>query len=529
MSLPNGIEQWDILEWQNAHKNFKARFSKNASFSLKNPDSLTKSADKYKKTTENFQWLIQHAIDNNIQLRAMGNGWSFTEVAVSGNGVINTKSLRLSFNLKDNYVSDAYRNTGKTAGDLFLAQCGMSILQLHTKLEKERNPRRCLKACGASNGQSIVGAMSTGTHGSAYTVGAIQDSVLGLHIVVGPNRHVWIERASNPVVSDEFINWLEAELVRDDDVFNAALVSFGSFGFIHGVLLETEPTFLLDEFRTDQVAYNDVLKGTINTLDFTSIAPHLPLPVDDAARQLYHFEVLINPHRFEPDNPAKGVFFKTMYKSVYRDDYTRRQTNDNGFMYGDDLLGVVQTLLDSLGSLSTAIVPSLVNTLFPLAFKASEQATGTLGETFINTKFRGKVASAAIGLDCSNASRVVEEIIAVNKQTPFPGGLALRFVKGTQALLGFTRFPKTCILELDGVDSNVSREFFEKVWDRLEELHIPYTLHWGKINFILNPERIRTMYGDAAVNKWIASRNFLLDVASRKVFTNKFMEQCGLA
>lgn len=529
MSLPNGIEQWDILEWENAHKNFKARFTKNASFSLKNPDSLSKSADKYKKTTENFQWLIRHAIDNNLQLRAMGNGWSFTEVAVSGNGVVNTKSLRLSFNLKDNFVSDAYHNTGKKAGGLFLAQCGMSILQVHTKLEKESNPKRSLKACGASNGQSIAGAMATGTHGSAYAVGAIQDSVVGLHIVVGPNRHVWIERASNPVVSGEFINWLEAELIRDDDLFNAALVSFGSFGFIHGVLLETEPAFLLDEFRTDQVAYNDVLKNTVNTLDFTAIAAHLPLPVNDPARALYHFEVLINPHRFEPDNPAKGVFFKTMYKSAYRDDYTRRVVNDNGFMYGDDLLGVVQTMLDSLGSLSMAIVPSLVNTLFPLAFKASDQACGTLGETFINTKFRGKVASAAIGMDCSNASRVVEEIIAINKQTPFPGGVALRFVKGTQALLGFTRFPKTCILELDGVDSHISRDFFEKVWGRLEQLHIPYTVHWGKINFHLNPQRVRAMYGDAAVDKWIAGRNSLLDADCRKVFTNKFMEQCGLA
>jgi hypothetical protein len=528
MSLPNGIEQWDILEWENAHRNFKARFTKNASFSLKNPDSLTKSADKYKKTTENFQWLIQHAIDNNLRLRAMGNGWSFTEIGVSGGGVINTKSLRLSFNLKDNYVSDAYRQTGKTTADLFLAQCGMSILQLHTKLEKEKNPKRCLKACGASNGQSIVGAMSTGTHGSAYAVGAIQDSVVGLHLVVGANRHVWIERASNPVVSGEFIDWLGAELIRDDDVFNAALVSFGSFGFIHGVLLETEPAFLLDEYRTDQVAYSDALKSTINTLDFSAMAASLPLPANGPARQLYHFEVLINPHRFEPDNPARGVFLKTMYKSAYRDDYPRRTVNDSGFMYGDDLLGVVQTLLDSLGNLSTAIVPSLVNTLFPLAFKASEPATGTLGETFINTKFRGKVASAAIGMDCSNASRVVEEIIAINKHTPFPGGLALRFVKGTEALLGFTRFPKTCILELDGVDSKTSRDFFEKVWNRLEALSIPYTVHWGKINFHLNPQRVRAMYGDAAVNKWIASRNSLLDADTRKVFTNKFMEQCGL-
>jgi hypothetical protein len=82
---------------------------------------------------------------------------------------------------------------------------------------------------------------------------------------------------------------------------------------------------------------------------------------------------------------------------------------------------------------------------------------------------------------------------------------------------------------MDGVDSKVSRKFFEKIWNRLEELNIPYTLHWGKINFNLNPQRVRAMYGDAAVDKWIASRNRLLDAPARKVFTNKFTQQCGLA
>jgi hypothetical protein len=527
MKLPEGIERWDIVDWTNVHNNFTARFKKKSSFSVKNPDSLSKSADKYKKTTQNFQWLIQYAIDNDIQLRAMGNGWSFSPVAITNGGVINTKSLRLSFNLKDNFVSDVYRNSGKQSGNLFLAQCGMSILQLHNKLEKEGTIKRCLKACGASNGQSIAGAMSTGTHGAAFNVGAIQDSVVGLHVVAGPNRHVFIERASNPVVSAEFIDWLEAELIRDDDVFNAALVSFGCFGIIHGILMETEPAFLLEEYRVEQIPYNNAIRNTINTLDFSTL-PNLPIPINDPVKQLYHFEVIINPHQFEPENAAKGVYFKTMYKLPYREDYTKRSAVTKGFTYGDDLLGVIQTVIDNLGKLSVLIIPTLVNKLFPLAFKASDPATGTIGETFTNTKFRGQVASAAIAIDCSNASTVVETIIAINKKTPFAGGMALRFVKGTQALLGFTRFPKTCVLELDGVDAASTRDFFTAVWNKLEEKNIAYTLHWGKINFNLNPQRLRNMYSNANVDKWIAARNSLLDKKCRKVFSNTFTQTCGL-
>ena len=54
---------------------------------------------------------------------------------------------------------------------------------------------------GASNGQTIVGAMSTGAHGSSFDVGAVQDYIIGMHLIVGPNRHIWLERKSAPVVA----------------------------------------------------------------------------------------------------------------------------------------------------------------------------------------------------------------------------------------------------------------------------------------------------------------------------------------
>jgi hypothetical protein len=104
----------------------------------------------------------------------------------------------------------------------------------------------------------------------------------------------------------------------------------------------------------------------------------------------------------------------------------------------------------------------------------------------------------------------------------------MRFVKGSKALLGFTKFPVSCILEMDGVESKSSRSFFQAVWDRLEALNIPYTVHWGKINFHLNKERVRAMYGDDVIDKWIACRHRLLDDSARKVFENPFMRRIGL-
>jgi hypothetical protein len=153
---------------------------------------------------------------------------------------------------------------------------------------------------------------------------------------------------------------------------------------------------------------------------------------------------------------------------------------------------------------------------------------GTIREIFNYTKFRGKVASAAIGIRIEDSPQAVERIVEVNRQTPFPGGLSLRYVKGTRALLGFTKFPKTCVLEMDGVDGEATRRFYEAVWNRLEQDNIPYTLHWGKINFNLNPTRLQQMYGNTAVQAWIDARNALLDPRALDVFSNPFMTQCGL-
>jgi hypothetical protein len=137
----------------------------------------------------------------------------------------------------------------------------------------------------------------------------------------------------------------------------------------------------------------------------------------------------------------------------------------------------IQTILDTLGSkISTVLVPKLVGTLLPLAFKPTPVAFGTVGETFNNTKFRGKAASSAIGMDISNVSKVVDLIVAINHDTPFPGILSFRFVKGTSALMGFTRFPHTCVLEMDGVDSKITRDFYNKAWNTWNKItfHIPF-------------------------------------------------------
>ena len=69
---------------------------------------------------------------------------------------------------------------------------------------------------------------------------------------------------------------------------------------------------------------------------------------------------------------------------------------------------------------------------------------------------------------------------------PFAGVFAYRFIKKSKALLAFTHFDFTCILELDGAFSATTQKFYAAVWKRLDNEKIPYTFHWGTWPIVLD-------------------------------------------
>ncbi len=490
-------------EWTNAHQTFTEKI-KDILVAANEP--LLGALDSYNDATKAFQAQIAQAIQTSTPVRMLGAGWSWTKIATVQNGLmIDTKQLNTTLRVSAQGVSAAYKGDPKK---LVLAQCGCSIWELNDDL---RAANLSLKTVGASNGQTIAGAIGTGAHGSTIDVGAVQDYVVGLHLITGPARHVWLERKSAPVVSAALMQKLGTELIQDDDLFNAALVSFGAFGIVHGVLIETENLYLLDTYL-QRLPYDDTLRRAMETLEFTQLA--LPFKPE----RPFHFSVQINPYDL-----AKGVFVYSFYKRPYTPDYKRPVPNDAGLGPGDDAPCFIGKLTDVLPPL----VPGLVNKLLTATLKPFAGQKGTLGEIFSNTTLRGKLLSAAFGIPASQISRVIDLLVELNKTAgPFPGLFACRFVKASKATLAFTRFSPTCILELDGVFSNTTRSFFTAAAKALEADGIPFPFHWGKMNE-LEPGRINRMYG-AAATAWIAARNKLLDKDTMKVFTNPLLQQWGL-
>jgi FAD binding domain len=502
MSLPQ-IQPTNDRTWTNRHNTFTQPI--NNLFDLINGISGDSFND-YNAMTDAIQALLGRAIAENKTVRALGGGWSFSKIAAADGWILNTKMLNRTFPIRSTSLSPQYAGT---ANQLLFAQCGTSIQELNNRLKKNK---RSLRTSGASNGQTIVGCFSTGTHGSAMDAGSVQDFIVGMHIITGPGKHIWLERKSHPVVSQAFLDKFKTKLVPDDELFNAAVVSFGSFGFIHGVMIETEDIYLLECYRK-KIPVDNSFKHIMETLDF-SHANFVP----NGNERPFHFQAVIDQY-----NLAGGAYATIMYKRPYTDNYQPPVVDFNKAGPGDDVPAVIGIITDLLPAVTHLLVSGLVKSSYSLY----EKAMGTSGEIFTNNNIRGKVLSTAIGIPIDRVLEVNDMLIRLNATAgPFTGIFSYRYVKKSPATLAFTKFDPTCILELDGVVSNTTRNFYDAVWNELETRNIPYTFHWGKVNN-LDGVKMQKMYG-ANMDKWIEQRNKLLPPESMKIFNIQSLHDWGL-
>ena len=442
-------------------------------------------------------------------MRGLGGGWSLSPAAVTQDFLVDTKQLNdLVIGISPAFLE---ANVSGDPDHLVFAQCGVSVMELNTALAARH---LALSTSGASNGQTIAGAISTGTHGSAPTVGAMQECIVGLHLVAAGGHHYWIERASQPVVGQPFVELLGAELLRDNALFEAAVVSFGSFGLLHAVMLVCEPIYTL-ELHIRHYDY-DQIRPVLSTLDVSRL--HLP----DGPTLPFHFEVVLNPYRTRPGDQGAAV------RCIYKRAFTPVPDVPGATVVtspGDDVLGVIGTVSDAV----PALIPAALETVLQGQLApTTAPILGSHGQIFGATEIRGLAMSTEIGVALQDADAATEAILAVAHHHVFASPVALRYVKASSATLAFTRFaPITCTIELPAVDSQRTAAAYSQIWSELERRGIPYTLHWGQC-LRADAAFIRQSFG-SRVDAWLAARRQFLTPAARHTFSNDLLVACGLA
>jgi len=490
--------------WKNLHGTVSVPLK--ARLTLFNKAKGKSTLDGMRDTAARIQAIVRDAVAQKVRLRPVGSRWSFSEVAAGEGGwALETDNLDMSFAVAPGSLDPAFKGS---ADELILAQCGRTISKINQALEAPARGR-ALRTSGASNGQTVAGMIGTGTHGSAIDAGAIESQVAGVQLLTG-SRNLWLEHPDSPVMNAAFAARLGAELKRDSRLFRAALVNLGALGVVHAVLLRSVPRYLLlsslKRMKTADVAH------AMESLDFSGA----PLP--DPARRPYFFMATV-----VPSDPGTA-YVTVRYREPCPPDYLPNYDLKSAYEPGNDLPAVAGKLLD--------VAPALRPALTPLMVKAElSEFSGRLftpGETYNHTNSKAGVVGSATAVPVGRVAAALAAARAVfEADKGAPIACACRYTRKSPALLGFTCFDPTCVIDFDGVDTKATRRVIAAFRDHLEVESIPFAQHWGKIHS-LTRARVRASFG-SAVDDWTHARHALMpDKVERDAFSTALFDSIGL-
>ena len=173
---------------------------------------------------------------------------------------------------------------------------------------------------GGSGGQTVFGALTTGTHGGDFRQRPISDAVVAVHLVTDGGDHLWIEPLSSPIefpiADDKKLRSVYGglnpdvrfDIIRDNDVFHSVVVGVGRFGVVVSMVLRVVPQYCLLEHRrlADWSDIKTTLKGPArrHAFDFGFFVAPNPASdktdfdkrfLDAAATQNRFLQIAINP------------------------------------------------------------------------------------------------------------------------------------------------------------------------------------------------------------------------------------------
>ena len=489
--------------WTNFHATVKVPIK--GVWKIRNPSPASSLAN-MRATADRLQRLIRHAVKEKVRLRAVGSRWSFSEVAAAKDGwALQTSQLNHDFIVKKS-LTDA--DFDGDASELVFAQAGASVGELNLKLEKAGR-RRSFRTTGASNGQTVGGMIGTGVHGSAVDQGAFESEVVGLQLLTA-TRNLWLEDPDWPAMNEKFADELGAELVRNKLWFRAALVSLGALGIVHSVMLRTVPTYLLRSYRR-KMKFAEV-EPAMSSLNFDG----LPLPRPERP---YFFQVVVHP------DPAETVAYVT---TRYREDCPPGHVVDPSLKSGYDVGNDLPALFSKLVDLAPVVTPALVKLAMAQQLSPFENRLNSPGETYTYTTSKPGSAGAALAVPADRISEALALARAAYKKVPgAPATFACRFGIGSPGLLSFVQYPRTCIIDIDGVENAKTRKVMEAVRQEYDDAGFPYSQHWGKLGR-LTKARVKASYG-AKLDQWHQARKELLPTEEERfVFSSDLLAEAGL-
>jgi hypothetical protein len=231
----------------------------------------------------------------NSRLHAAGSHWALSPAAISDHSFIETHDWneifaamgRTLYEVVPGCLADEFLNNlnlissnAKSAQEYFVHfESGKRVYQLYSELDvgDSQEPQSlcalmkqqfnndlfggswAFHTLGGAGGQTVVGALSTGTHGGDFNLPPIADAVVALHLVADGGKHYWIERSGReiPFTDKKKLEALYGqpqyggpknfEVLYNDEAFDAALIQVGRFGVVYSAVLRVVPQYGLQQ------------------------------------------------------------------------------------------------------------------------------------------------------------------------------------------------------------------------------------------------------------------------------------------
>jgi hypothetical protein len=475
--------------------------------------------------------VVQDAFDSNQPLRVPGGRWSLSPIGKPKSTLLDLSNYR-----RIGKVPEAWLSAQDPRISPMLVAAGMTINVVNRELFAKG---LALQTSGASDGQTFAGAIATGTHGADMKVGALHDTVLALHLVVSPTRSVLLQAADgslNEHSAEALSKWfgIDCELMSDDQLFDAARVHLGSLGVVLNVIVAAVPLYYLSRTRTSHqegASWRGVL-GSRRPKNANGLHPEDP----DC------LQLIVHPYAPHPDGEPRA-WISSMRKLAFG--------NQAGVITEPTDVSLKNDLADFLPSLVKVIQSDLklpINSLLRAVTSAQLRGiygSGTSSDSalpgamfgppdFLGIDFsplRG--ASAEYVFDAAQARVAVETILdtlvtQVGAENQYLGGIGVRFVKGSSALLAPNAKPTSCFVELQSLFTDELPAIHAAIASALSGAAIPYCGHWGQ--WAMNtPTVAKDWWGSDAIDAWKAARADLLPGAkARDVFASPILELAGL-
>lgn len=251
------------------------------------------------KNLADLQTICRIATENELKVRAIGSGHSFSAIGVTDDIFVETQQMKSMLPLtpasRRQRFKPEYHDARRHAMAEF--EVGRTIIDLSTELEKSGH---ALVNQGTYDGQTFWGAVSTSTHGSGIERGPFPNMVLSL-VLVGEHGRTYRIEPRNGITQPR--GWNEPgidELIQHDDTFNSVVCSFGCMGIVYSAIIALRPFYWLDEWTY------------ITTWDTFKASFANPQELRDFVGQWSTFSMLVAPTKAEHGR-KDGVTLKDEY------------------------------------------------------------------------------------------------------------------------------------------------------------------------------------------------------------------------